>query len=194
MMAGHGSWKELLEKAKDGLLSKHELDQVVAALKDPGTTADPYTLLHIIGRAMDASNEDLVASYLDYPQDPMLSRLALQILCNYWGLTSKYIDYVRRFLSGVDWDVDGDVRQVAASIAGEVLRTTWDDDLFRSLLDIATDENDLPEMRVTAIRALARALGCGWDDMPAINSKTSAEDEWYRNTLDQAFQRLLDQR
>ena len=191
-MPGQEKWGALLEKAKDGLLSEHELDQVVAAIKDPGVNADPYTLLHIIGRAMDVSNEELVASYLDWPEDPMLSRLALQILCNYWGLTSKYISYVRKFLSNVDWDVDGDVRQVAASIAGEHLRATWDDDLFRSLLDISTNESDLPEVRVAAIRALARAMGHDWDHMPAINSKVSPGDEWYRHTLEQAFERFLD--
>lgn len=190
-MAGQGRWKELLERAKSGDLSKHELDQVVAAIKDPGTKADPYTLLHIIGRAMDASHEDLVVRYLECPEDPMMSRLALQILCDYWGQTAKYISYVREFLSGVAWDVEGDVRQIAAPIAGEFLRTTWDDDLFRALLDIAMNENDLAEMRVTAIRALSRALGYGWDAMPAITSKTSTEDDWYRDTLDQAFQRYL---
>jgi hypothetical protein len=191
MMTGKGRWKELLEKAKSGDLTKHELDQVVAAIKDPSAKADPYTLLHIIGRAMDASYEDLVVRYLECPEDPMLSRLALQILCDYWGQAAKYINYVRKFLSGVAWDVEGDVQQVAASIAGEFLRTTWDDDLFSSLLDIATNENDLPEMRVTAIRSLSRALGYGWKDMPAITGKTSPEDDWYRNTLDQAFQRFL---
>jgi hypothetical protein len=190
-MAGQDKWSVLLEKAKDGSLSNHELDQVVAAIKDPGVNADPYTLLHIIGRAMDVSNERLVASYLDCPADPMLSRLALQILCNYWGLTAKYLSYVRNFLSRVDWDIDDDVRQIAASIAGEFLRTTWDDDLFRSLLDISTNESDLPEMRITAIRALARAMGYDWGDMPAVNSKASPGDEWYHKVLEQAFSKFL---
>jgi hypothetical protein len=192
MMADQGRWKELLEKAKSGDLCKHELDQVVASIKDPATKADPYTLLHIIGRAMDTSHEDLVVSYLECPEDPMLSRLALQILCDYWGLMSKYISYVRKFLSGVEWDVEDDVRQIAASIAGEFVRTTtWDRDLFRALLDIATNEDDLPEMRVTAIVSLSRALGYGWDDIPSITSKTNPDDEWYRNMLDQAFRMFL---
>jgi hypothetical protein len=192
MTADPGRWKELLEKAKSGDLSKHELDQVVAAIKDPDTKADPYSLLHIIGRAMDASHKDLVVRYLKWPEDPMLSRLALQILCSYWGQTVKYMNYVREFLAGVAWDVEGDVRQIAASIAGEFLRTTWDHDLFRALLDIAPNEDDLPEMRVTAIRALSRALGHGYNEMPTITSNTSPEDDWYRNTMDQAFQRFLD--
>jgi hypothetical protein len=184
-------WDMLLEKVKDGLLPKHELDQAVAAIKDPGGNLDHYTLLHIIGRAMDVSNERLVASYLDCPADPMLSRLALQILCNYWGLTPKYVTYVRKFLSGVDWDVDGDVRQVASSIAGELLRARWDDDLFRTLLAISTNEDDLPGMRLAAIRALARAMGYGWDDMPVIKSKASPDDEWYQHALREAFKRFL---
>ena len=190
-MAGQDKWTTFLGKAKDGLLSKHELDQVIATIKEPETQGRSYTLLHIIGRAMDVSNEGLVASYLDCPEDPMLSRLGLQILCNYWGLTPKYLSYVCRFLSSVDWDVDGDVRQIAASIAGEHLRTTSDDDLFRSLLDISKNESDLPEMRITAIHALARAMGYSWNDVPTINSRLSPGDEWYRHTLEQAFERFL---
>jgi hypothetical protein len=192
LMTAQDEWRMLLEKARDGLLSRHELDQVVAALRDPAGNADSYTLLHIIGRAMDLSKEGCVASYLDCPADPMLSRLALQVLCNYWGLAPKYLTEVRRFLSGVDWDVDGDVRQMAASIAGEVLRTTWHYDLFRSLLDISTNQSDLPEIRVAAIRALARAMGYDWDDMAPINSDASLDDEWYRHTLEQAFERYFD--
>lgn len=75
-LTDQGKMRMLLEKAEDSLLSKHELDQLVAGIKDSGVQADPYMLLHIIGRAMDASNGSLVASYLDCRQDPMLSRLA----------------------------------------------------------------------------------------------------------------------
>ena len=193
-MADQGAWRQLLDKAKDGRLSGHELDQVVAAIKDPDVAGDRYTLLHIIGRAMDPSCEDLVAGYLDCPEDPMLARLALQILSSYWGKTSQYMDYVRRFLRGVDWDTDGDVRQIAISIAGEFLRKTWDEELFRDLLDIATNETNFPEMRRFAIEALARAMGDDWNEIPPATAKADLGDEWYSNTLHRAFQKFVDKK
>jgi hypothetical protein len=194
MMISPDFWQGLLDRAKDGLLRGHELDQAVAALKDPRSGADPYTLLHIIGHAMDNSYEGLVVSYLDCPEDPLLSRLALQILCNYWSKTSRYITYVKRFLAGVDWDDEGDVQQVAVSVVGEFLREKWDDELFRSLLDLALDEDDVRQMRIPAIEALARALGDYWIDMPPLTSGTTVETEWYRVTLDRAFKRFYSEK
>ena len=32
----------------------------------------------------------------------MVARLALQILCSFWGRTGRYRDTVERFLDGVD--------------------------------------------------------------------------------------------
>jgi hypothetical protein len=192
MMADQGTWRQLLDTAKNGRLSAHELDQVVAAIKDPDVAGDRYTLLHIIGRSMDSSYENLVASYLDYREDPMLARLALQILGSYWGKIPQYMDYVRRFLRGVDWDTDGDVRQIAISIAGEFLRKTWNEGLFHDLLDIAINEANFPEMRRFAIEALARAMGDDWDEIPPPTAKADLEGDWYRNTLDRAFQRFVD--
>jgi hypothetical protein len=193
-MASEDYWQGLLDKAKDGRLPVHELDQAVAALKDPRSGTDPYTLLHIIGRAMDISNEDLVAGRLDCPEDPLLSRLALQILCNYWAKTSHYITHVKMFLAGVEWDNNGDVQQVAVSVVGEFLREQWDDELFRSLLDLALDEDDVRQIRIPAIQALARALGDYWIDMPPLLSRASVESEWYRATLDRAFQRFYSEK
>jgi hypothetical protein len=193
-VADQQTWRELLDKAKDGQLSASELDQVVAAIKDPKVVGDRYTLLNIIGHSADTSYEDLVASYLDCADDPMLARLALQILCSFWGKTPAYLDYVRRFMRGVNWDAEDDVRQIAISIAGEYVRKTWDEDLFQELLDIATNETNLPWIRQFAIEALARAMGDEWADIPRVSTENNPNDEWHRETLGRAFQRFVDKK
>jgi hypothetical protein len=111
-----------------------------------------------------------------------------------WDKTEKYLEYVRAFLRGVDWDDEEDVRQIAISIAGEYLRGRWDEELFQQLLDIATNDHDLPAIRVTAIRALGRALGDNWTEFPPITTRSDPDDEWYRSTLERAFQRFVDRK
>ncbi|MBM7496986.1 hypothetical protein [Oerskovia paurometabola] len=94
------------------------------------------------------------------PADPMLSRLALQILGDYWGLSSDLLPELRRFLTGVDWDVEGDVRDVAISITGRHLREVGGPaDLARMLMSIADDDSEFGLVREAALRALAVGLG-----------------------------------
>ncbi|MBM9439941.1 hypothetical protein [Actinacidiphila bryophytorum] len=94
------------------------------------------------------------------PADPMLSRLALQVLGDYWGMSSELLPELRSFLAGVDWDVDGDVRDIAISITGRHLRNAGGPtDLAKSLMDIADDESEFGLVREAALRALATGLG-----------------------------------
>jgi hypothetical protein len=185
-------WAKLLDTATGGQLSEPELGQAIAALKDPSFAGDRYTLIYIIGRALATSQEELVAIYLNCPEDPMLARIALQTLCSFWGKTPRYLAYVRRFMCGVDWDTEDDVRQIAISIAGEYVRKTWDDGLFQELLDIATNEDSFPWIRQFAIQALARTMGDEWPDIPRVSMQNDPNDEWHRETLERAFQRFVD--
>lgn len=98
-------------------------DWVRSQLASPPEDAKEYTLLHIAGRRLRRPDPELVEPYLERSDDPMLVRLALQILCNTWGLTDRYLEEVRRFVSGVGWD-DGSVRLAAIAIAGRYLRAT----------------------------------------------------------------------
>lgn len=78
---------DLLGKAKSGRIQRDELEMVVKRLRyeqnSPEATGD---LLYIVGRSFAIEQEDLVASFLQRPDDPMLSRLALMILCDWWSL------------------------------------------------------------------------------------------------------------
>jgi hypothetical protein len=44
---------------------------------------DRYDLLFVIGKANALGHRRLVESFLETPDDPMLARLALQILCDW---------------------------------------------------------------------------------------------------------------
>lgn len=158
---------ELLGRAKAGRLSGPELASVVAHLQDPKGDGDPYTFLHILGRAGNSSYRSIVEPFLDRPDDPMLSRLALKILCDYWGESEGYLDTLARFIDGVAWDREGDVRLVAISTAGEYLRDRKQASLLGKLVHIFRDEREDRASREGAYFALARAMGREWNELPS---------------------------
>ena len=66
---------------------------------------------------------------------------------------------------GTDWDVDGAVRQVAISTAGEYLRSQKHASLLGQLLRIFSDERQDRVFREAAY--FARAVGREWNELPS---------------------------
>jgi hypothetical protein len=180
----------LLEDAKAGRLTSDDLHRVVAMLREERPGVDHYLLLHIIGRSGDRSQRPLVEKYLHRPEDPMLSRLAVQILCGYWNETERYIDRVIEFVDGVNWDEDDDVRLVAISNGGEYLRAHSHPVLLRRLIDIVRDRNERPIVRTAAYFALSRAVGRDWKELPSAARVLDIETEADRMILQEALHRL----
>jgi hypothetical protein len=168
-------YQTLLSAAKTRQLQSHELDQVVSELADPSSNTDRYTLLHIVGLSQHLEYEQLVSSYLESASDPMLARIALQVLCDFWNLKEKYRDRIIEFIRGVSWDYEDDVRQIAMASAGEYLRDHNDQELLASLIATAKDENTRNVIRDDAIRALARALQYDWGDIPPATDAVLSE-------------------
>ncbi|GAA3007375.1 hypothetical protein GCM10020229_31350 [Kitasatospora albolonga] len=154
-------FRDMLDRAKSGTLSARELGVAVQAISEGRTSqGDLYTALHVVGLASSPAQAEAVRQYLLMPADPMLSRLALQILGDYWGLSSELLPELRGFLTGVDWDVDGDVRDIAISITGRHLRKVGGPaDLAKKLMSIADDDSEFGLVREAALRALAVGLG-----------------------------------
>jgi hypothetical protein len=180
----------LLERSKTERVTPAEPRVVAEALKDPSSTADRYTLLHILGRSGDLHFEDLVRGFLSCPSDPLLSRLVLQVLCSFWGRTVDYLDYVKAYLSGVEWDIDEEVRQIAISITGEYLVGHDDQDLLGKLLEIAGSAAERPLIREDAIRALARGLGYAWTEIPPASTQIPIDGPWASEVLLRAYERF----
>jgi hypothetical protein len=155
-----------LEKAKSGKISSAEIQAVAQELGDPLSEVDRYTLLHILGKAEAKSFADVVERYVDYQDDPMVARLALQVLCTYWGYGSRYLRHLIAFVRGVPWDTEDEVRLAATSIAGEFLRSTREPELLKALIEVYEDEGANQTARETAYLALGRAMGLGWDELP----------------------------
>ena len=169
------SLDELLEEAKWGRLKDDEVKYVVERIKaDAGDNENLYTLIHILGRSGSKQYKKLVEKFLYYPDFPLVSSIALKTLFNYWGFEEEYLDQLKSFVKGVDWDRDQDVQLIAISAAGEYLRNNKNRELHQMIVDVikeihpSSDElvNDYNEiLRECASEALMRASGKEWNEI-----------------------------
>lgn len=180
----------LVSRAKAGTITDRELSTVADRLAD-NPESDVYELLYVLTRSGVRSYEGIVARFLDYRSDPMVARLALQSLCTFWGLTERYIDTVREFLRGVDWDVFGEVRQVAITAAGEFLSEHRRDDLLRELLRLSGVENSDTIERRIAVEALARSLGEPLAETINADKGSIDWDTWAQAIRERGYRRAV---
>ncbi len=164
---------ELLEEAKWGKLTPEELAYVVQKIQSskPGDDEDLYTWIHILGRSGNRQYRKLVEGFLYYPSNPIISRIALNTLCNYWSFARDYLKELKTFIKGVDWDEDQDVRDIAVSCAGAFLKEEEEKELLKLIIDIVEkfinaeeDSNDSITWE-NAYTALSRAMGKEWKDI-----------------------------
>ncbi|WP_146147471.1 hypothetical protein [Prauserella shujinwangii] len=180
--------EDLVRRSKSGEVREGEIQKIATILADGSAGRDTYKLLYVLGKCESFFHEELVASFLSYENDPMVARLALQILCSYWGLVEKYKDYLAEFLSGVHWDVMGDVRAAAITIAGDYLRSHNDADLLAQLLSIAERGTERLERRF-AVEAVATALGESISEV--LNTKRRSDWEtWAQHVVERGRVRL----
>ena len=178
---------KLLLKAKEGTITDQEIQQVVSALKQQNDKYDKYTLIHIIGRSFKSEYEPLVASYLHSPEDPMLARIALISLCDYFGKTEKYLVDVLQFINGVHWDDEEDVRLVAISAVGEFLRRQDQKDKFvlTLLIDIFDNSQESEIIKGCVYSALGRAYGLDWNELPLASQTLDFDKDINHEILEQ---------
>ena len=180
-----------LDRAKDRALSVAELKRIAAALRASEPSKNRYRLLHILGRGGGPEFEEVVAPYLRCESDPMLARLAIQILCDYWDLDAKYRDVVLDFVRGAAvWDVDNVARQAAMTAAGEYLRWTRDPEILEAVLAVALDESEWELTREDAVEALARATYQSWEEMPPASRREPLDSLWSLDVIEAAKKRL----
>lgn len=157
----------LVARATQGQLSAQELQQVAQGMLTG--RSDPYEALLIIGRAGATQYRSLVEKYLDFRDDPMLARLALQVLCRYWGLATEYVETIERFICKVDWDREDDVRLMAIDCAGSIVADSKNSRLISLLLKIFRDSGERQIVREAAYGSLALAAGKTLNELPAAS-------------------------
>ena len=165
---------DLIQRATSGTITMEELAIVAESLRN--RVGDDYDNLLIIGRAGATQYRNDVEKFLKCPDDPMLSRLALQVLCRYWGLADDYALDIHRFVTGVDWDEDDDVRLMAISCSDSLLASPQHRNLLRDIYRIATDTNEEDTVRQAAYAALAISTGVSPTDMPSPAKFDIAKD------------------
>src|SRR5262245_4262398 len=88
-MLAFDKYDDQLERVKRGALTTSEVESIASELQKPEPDTDRYTLLYLLGRAGGPAYKPLVEPYLEGPDD-MLARLALWIVCGYWGQAAQY--------------------------------------------------------------------------------------------------------
>lgn len=181
--------EKLLLAISDGKsLSDEEIAEVVELLdsekqeeliRSPSVD-DVYSCLLLLGKAKLVAYRHLLEKYLDC-QEPLSVVLVLEILCLDWGTADEYLERVLHFALGVPWDYDEDVRQVALKIMGEFLAEGLPKPeekgkkkasprqlhVLELLFSIFEDESNDSLIRQSAYRALGRAYGKDWADLPS---------------------------
>lgn len=185
------SYKDLLEKAKWGKISRDELESVADELRHGSDEADPYTLLHIIGRSGEKSYRSIIEYYLNQKIDPMLARLALQILCDFWEEAEGYVDDLVSFAQGVPWDGEDEIRLTALSLAGEYLRSHQNPWLLQKLINIVEDINEREIIRESAYEGLSRAMQHEWGEILSTTSNVDFDMIKDSTIINSAKNRLL---
>ncbi|HET9240598.1 MAG TPA: hypothetical protein VFO10_25260 [Oligoflexus sp.] len=155
---------DYLTKATNGKLSPKEMKDLVNAIRSE--EGDTYTLLLALGRAWGVQNKDLVEKYLVCPENPMLSRLAIQILCKYWDLGQNFLAHIQEAANGFEWDDEDDVRLMAISCLGYIYTQNKQTELLRQLYDIWNDEAQDKMARESSYLAMGLAIGYGYDQLP----------------------------
>ncbi len=159
--------KDVLSRATESKQTESEMALLLTELHEANSPADKYSIIRVLGRQADRRYEDYIVPFLDSPEDPMLARIALQVLTKDWGLAGKYRSFLHRFARGVPWDGDNDVRAVALSALGEHMRANPDPEGMGVLLSIFEGEGGPQTIRESAYFALARAVGRSWDQLPS---------------------------
>jgi hypothetical protein len=181
---------DMIDKAKAGLLSRHELDEVAARLERREPSGDLHEQLLVIMFGGDARYRRAVEPYLDFQPNLEIARSALETLCTYWHLTADYVDWVVWFGKGVEWDLDWSiavVRPLALAIAGRHLAYKKSRRLLELLIGVSEDGTEQQINREYAASALLEASGVPPHKAP---DQLPLTDERYAAALQAAKARL----
>jgi len=171
--------EELCIEAKWGQLTKEEIAYVVKMMNACNLDDDVglVRLIYILGHAYLEEHKLWVEKFIYYPKSTLVSQQALKALCTCWHLTEHYLDEIKMYIRGVDWDDADEVRLTAINIAGEFLRKKFDKELLQLLVlvfeklgetEMLNDTDDYARdfLKSCAYEAIARAMGKNHNEIP----------------------------
>jgi len=137
-------------------LTQEEIDYVASQVRAMRNQEGPGLFLWLLtlGRAGATEHRELVESFLYYTSDPEIAEAAFMILTRDWGFVKDYINELKLFLKGVDWDKEGKLRISAAFSAGNYLKQNEDQELCDSLIKIVEDPNESEDLHFYAYSSL----------------------------------------
>src|SRR5688500_764481 len=118
--ASNLNYDELLDQAKDGKkLPDNALSAIRQQLVNGEFETDPYTLIHILGKAGDRVSLTVIEKYLDFgltdPEDDGLTRrISLQVIGRMWAMPQAFNIAARKAF----YDPSPYVRAAAATFIG----------------------------------------------------------------------------
>lgn len=180
---------DIIDRAKAGLLSRQQLDEIAGRLERRELSSDLLEKLLVMMFGGDARYRRAVEPYLDFQANLQIPRFALETLCTYWYLTADYVDWLIWFGKGVEWDFKWNptVRPLALSIAGRHLAYKKSRRLLELLIAVSEDETEQRKNREEAASALLEASGVPPHKVPFELPLT---DERYAAALQAAKARL----
>ena len=181
--------KDILRQLSQRGLREDELAEVARRLTS--NEGDKYDWLLILGRSGATQYRPLVEKFLESPVDPMLARLAVQVLCRYWGLGESYEDTLVRFAHRVSWDEDDDVRLMAIDCLGEVLLRKPNDKLLGYLFELFESNQERQIVREAAYCAMARAVGTPVSNLPSAARHFDLAKDTDQAVIDTVMDRIL---
>lgn len=140
---------------------EHLLDQLASLGLDDNNA---YHLIHLLGHANYVQAEYRVASFLS-SNNPELRKIALMVLIQHWGL-KKYLDQCQYL---IDNDPNSDVRHIAVSCLGDLLRESKNKLILIKLREIVQNSNEHWMVRQSALDGIMRALGRPLEERPNIS-------------------------
>jgi hypothetical protein len=195
----------LLFKAEDGRLSLEELHAILDEIREfqdnPNAPKDVeiHMLLQIIGYAgafnhnsiqIQQECRGLVEKFLFFPTEPFVTVSALDVLCNDWDLTHDYIEQIKSFMKGVEWDESEHIRVKAMGVAGEYVKETGDIECLKILLEIFENKQERNVLRETAYYYICRALGQKHVEISDIHIEDFPQNQSAQEIIAQAYQVL----
>ncbi len=143
-----------LNRLVDGKLSPDELDEVAADLSNPD---DLYMRIAILARSFDPRFIPVLERFATYADDFDVAAKALRALIDFHG-RMEYVPLLKKYIGGVDWDPDEDLKLHAIHIAEHYLQEHKDQSVIALLIKQFEESQD-SVVRQAAHEALMSVAG-----------------------------------